>query len=98
MPDELVERVAAAVWKAWRGPEELGAAWPDVSERSRRIGRAMALAAIAAMREPSEAMLDAARDWSGAKYGKPIGDDAAIGCWQAMIDEALKEPPPAPAP
>ena len=31
-------------------------------------------------------MLDAARDWSDHKYGKPIGNDAAIGCWQAMFD------------
>ena len=39
----------------------------------------------AAMREPTEAMLDAARDWSREKYGKPIGNDGAIGCWQAML-------------
>ena len=38
------------------------------------------------VREPTEAMLDAARDWSDHKYGKPIGNDAAIGCWQAMFD------------
>lgn len=41
---------------------------------------------LTAMRVPTEAMLIAARDWSYAKYGKPIGDDAAIGCWQAMFD------------
>lgn len=34
---------------------------------------------------PTEAMLVAARDWSDAKYGKPIGNDAATGCWQAML-------------
>jgi len=34
--------------------------------------------------EPTEAMLNAARDWSDKKYGKPIGNDAAIGCWNAM--------------
>jgi hypothetical protein len=34
---------------------------------------------------PTEAMLEAAQDWSHAKYGKPIGNDAAIGCWQAML-------------
>lgn len=52
-----------------------------------------ARAAITALRTPSEAMLIAARDWSYAKYGKPIGDDAAMGCWQAMIDAALVEKP-----
>jgi hypothetical protein len=38
--------------------------------------------------EPTEAMLTAAHDWSYAKYGKPIGNDAAIGCWRAMRDAA----------
>lgn len=33
---------------------------------------------------PNEAMLNAARDWSHEKFGKPIGNDAATGCWQAM--------------
>lgn len=47
---------------------------------------------IEAMREPTEAMLIGARDWSGAKYGKSIGNDAATGCHHAMIDAALTEP------
>ena len=44
---------------------------------------------IATMREPTEAQLIAARDWSLRRYGRPIGNDAAKGCWQAMLD-ALK--------
>jgi hypothetical protein len=48
--------------------------------------------AFTELREPTEAMLIAARDWSYAKYGKPIGNDAAIGCWQAMLDAALEPP------
>jgi len=36
--------------------------------------------------EPTEAMLNAARDWSYEKYGKPIGNEAAIGCYKAMIE------------
>jgi len=35
---------------------------------------------------PTEAMLTAARDWSFHKYGKSIGDDAAIGCYNAMLN------------
>jgi hypothetical protein len=44
---------------------------------------------------PTEAMLNAARDWSYKKYGKPIGNDAAIGCWQAMqaVAQAVQQPP-----
>ena len=38
--------------------------------------------------EPTPAMLDAARDWSKKKFGTPIGDDDAIGCWKAMASAA----------
>lgn len=41
-----------------------------------------------AMHSPTEAMLNAAHDWSIEKYGRGIGNDAAIGCWQAMLDAA----------
>lgn len=42
--------------------------------------------------EPTEEMLLAARDWSYEKYGKPIGDDAARGCWKAMYVVAAMLP------
>ena len=41
---------------------------------------------IARLREPTEAMLNAARDWSQTKYGKPIGNDDARSCWNVMFD------------
>lgn len=44
--------------------------------------------------EPTEDMLIAARDWSANKYGKPIGNDAAIGCWKAMAAAAPLPTPP----
>jgi len=47
-------------------------------------------AVLAVLEKPSEAMLDAARDWSGDEYGKPIGNEAAIGCFTAMIRAASK--------
>jgi hypothetical protein len=43
--------------------------------------------------EPTEAMLNAARDWSVKKYGQGIGSDAAIGCWQAMLAAAPAQSP-----
>lgn len=46
---------------------------------------------IKAMHKPTDKQLNAARDWSSIKYGKPIGDDAAMGCWQAMIDAIIGE-------
>lgn len=42
-------------------------------------------------REPTEAMNDAARDWSAEKYGKPIGKDASEGCYRAMLAAAPTE-------
>jgi hypothetical protein len=36
-------------------------------------------------REPTEAMLLAVRDWSYKKYGRPIGNDDATGCYLAML-------------
>lgn len=41
--------------------------------------------------EPTEAMLLSARDWSATKYGKPIGNDAAKGCWGAMVAAAIAQ-------
>ena len=41
--------------------------------------------------EPTDAMLVSARDWSYAKYGKPIGNAAAVGCWEAMLSAAAKD-------
>lgn len=52
------------------------------------IAGCWARAAIRAMREPTEAMLIAAREWSREKYGRPIGADAATGCWRAMWEAA----------
>lgn len=34
---------------------------------------------------PTEAMLNAARDWSIKAFEQAIGNDAAIGCYNAMI-------------
>ena len=41
--------------------------------------------------EPTDVMLTAARDWSHAKYGKPIGNDAAQGCYKTMIAAAQQQ-------
>ena len=37
---------------------------------------------------PTEAMHNAARDWSAKKYGTPIGIDASDGCYKAMLAAA----------
>lgn len=42
--------------------------------------------------EPTPEMDNAARDWSVSKYGSGIGNDAAHGCYSAML-EAAPHPP-----
>lgn len=42
--------------------------------------------------EATEAMNDAAREWSRTKYGKPIGSDASNGCYDCMIAARPKVP------
>jgi hypothetical protein len=72
MPDSMIERVARALLVADRS-----AITPDYYQR-------MARAAIEAMREPTEAMLDA-----GVNFRERNARTEQI--WQAMIDAALKE-------
>lgn len=55
-----------------------------------RLQRERAVAAIEALREPTEDMLIGAREWSRVFVGSPIGDKAARGCFQSMINEVLK--------
>ena len=47
-------------------------------------------AALEKAAKVTEEMLIAARDWSYAKYGKPIGNDAAQGCYNAMFTAAIR--------
>lgn len=49
---------------------------------------------VIAPKEPTEAMLIAARDWSIAKYGRGVGNDGAAGCYRAML--AAASPPTQP--
>lgn len=37
-------------------------------------------------------MDNAARDWSVSKYGRGIGNDAAHGCYSAMLEAAPQTP------
>jgi hypothetical protein len=102
---ETMEETAAESRKAWNTrPQSQGAAPsaapcvdPDLDKAGNRRYWADRQAASPnpapdAMRSPTEAMLNAARDWSVAKYGRGIGNDAAIGCWQAMWDAAPVPP------
>ncbi len=79
MTDDLVERVARAMFVVESDDPDDPGVWEYAAENYRALARA----AIEAMREPTEAMIDA-----GAIYADCNG---AHGAWQAMIDAALKE-------
>ena len=78
---DMIERVARAIVGV------TDQEWEDENEAWREFYRAIARAAIAAMREPSETMVDAA--W--ASWEDPEGSKGFVGAWQAMIDIALDE-------
>jgi hypothetical protein len=90
---EMIERVAEALYRAAvrPGPADL---WEEVTPYWQATYRRYAIAAIEAMREPTEVMLIGARDWSLKKNGQGVGNDQATGCWQAMLDAALTEDAP----
>lgn len=66
----------------------------DIERAQEIVALRALLAESAAPREPTEAMLVAARDWSNRVYGKPIGNEAARGCWLAMVAAAPDSAPP----
>ncbi len=77
MTDDLVERVARAICDEMHIQ---GKSWGGLQRHK------LARAAIAAMREPTEAQLKAVQEWPGQQSYTDI--------WQAMIDAALKEEKP----
>ena len=73
---DMIERVARAI----RFFDD----WPTLSETAKAIYREQARFAIEAMREPTEAMLDAAMQFASCDLKSE---------WQAMIEAALGEKP-----
>jgi len=77
MSDDIVSRVGGAILLA-------ETEWTPKAGVSKE--RAMALAAIEAMREATDAMIDAV--WE--QTGDPCWRENAIQAWQSGIDAALK--------
>ena len=108
--EQIVEAMAEAIYEEQRMDHD-GPPWGFLTKNNyERVRiRTDARAALSALRalcdengyrlavpcEATEEQHDAARDWSHAKYGKPIGFDASRGCWTAMLAAApdpTKEP------
>jgi len=75
----MVERVAKALWEQYSVSIH---PWSEAKPYEREKLHADARAAIAAMREPTAAMLESA--WASA-----LAEDADC-VWRDMIDEALR--------
>ena len=77
----MIERVARAIDECQE--------WPAKTYRAR-----MAMAAIEAMREPSERMISEGESLASIGIGKPSDDEALPRVWRGMIDTALNEKRP----
>lgn len=80
--EEVVKAIAIAEHQWWNSDEE-----PTNS-----LAETLARAAIEAMREPTQAMMDAYLDLEPMDDDYPYNPPAAKTAWQAMLDAALKEP------
>ena len=90
----MIEKVARASFACWRkSMDELGEhldkghEFEDMTEQEMKFAFAHARAAIEAMREPTEAMLEAVSSFNDIKH---IDQDPSY-YWPLMIDAALKE-------
>jgi len=101
---EMVERVARAIatelganldtafadkteWTNMRGTDAAGR-WRDINEPFKSDYLAAARAAIQAMREPSDGMVEAG--WRAKEYGMTL-EESVAATWPAMITAALGE-------
>lgn len=83
---EMVERVAKAILLPLEDEKERAVEWASIDYVGRHFLLQQAEAAIAAMREPTEAMIE--RIPRGCDY--PYKNECGKKAWRAMIDEALK--------
>jgi hypothetical protein len=84
---EMVERVAKAVHKLWCEFNEETGLYEDLTPKEKEFSILASRAAIAAMREPTEAMILACH---GAPDLHPDDAHGIVESWQSMIDEALR--------
>ncbi len=84
----MVDRVAAALCELARLP--LGPSWEDLRDGERAYLRKHARAAIEAMREPTDWMVECGAAW--IKVLDQSGDDfVTCNAWRSMIDATFSE-------
>ena len=86
---DMVEQVAKAIYDCHKLIQPSSFTWEETIEpRHREAWLKYARAAIAAMREPTPAMLKACDSIMGGGFQNSHSD---LETWQEMIDAALKE-------
>ena len=80
----MIDKIARAMHASVNGHVQPPPTWDNQSEQSQNYWRIGARAAISAMREPTETMIDA-----GSKEQRNILSKPIEGIWAAMIDDAL---------
>lgn len=86
----MIERVARASFKYWAKRKGMDFKFEDMPSDELEFALGHAKAAIAAMREPSEGMIDAGANSAGWHSAEEPTYEAPK-CYKAMIDAALKE-------
>lgn len=80
----MIEKVARATYnKFMEGVEDLEPSWDELPEDHQFRLKEAAKAAIEAMREPTEEMIEPFKSTASNEY--------ILRCWSDMIDAALKE-------
>lgn len=93
--DDMVERIAEALWQSesLRASDRLRrTVWDDLLEQDRAKWRGLARAAIAAMRQPTDAMEKSGNRALTDNGLSDVESDDATVAWETMIDAALSEP------
>ena len=90
MSEDMRERIAAAIAPGAWGLKRLGLKLDDWNQGELDMSLHQADAVLAAMREPTEAMIEAGN--------LEEANEECVPVWQAMIDAALPAPPTPEAP
>lgn len=105
--EALIEKMAMAMYEGKTYGDILAPCWEDFRQKDKDVWIGSAQSALSVLRsegrlveqgevavpmEPTEEMLNAARDWSYHKYGKPVGNDGTSGCYRAMLASSPRKP------
>lgn len=92
---DLIETVAKAICRTVPGTGNVDEHFIEkMYPRTRSMWLDIARAAITAMREPTEAMIDAGLDEDGGGHDDPANRAIQARAFTAMIDAALAPAPP----